>query len=98
MPHRSRTSFSFRLYMAGDAPNSIEALTNLRELCRRHLPRRHQIELVNVFRHGKRALADGIFLTPTLVTLSPHSVRRIVGTLSDSRTVLQALGLPTHGP
>ena len=93
-----RAAFSFRLYMAGDAPNSLEALANLRRMCEQYLPKRHEIELVNVFRQGKRALADGVFLTPSLVRLSPHPVRRIVGTLSDTRTVLQALGLAAHSP
>lgn len=93
-----RTAFRFRLYMAGDAPNSIEALGNLRTICRQHLPKCHEIELVDVFRNGKRALADGIFMTPTLVKLSPQPVRKIVGTLSDTRTVLQALGLVVPAP
>ena len=48
---------------------------------------------MDVFREPKRALADGIFMTPTLVKLAPPPVRRIVGTLSQTQTVLQALGL-----
>jgi len=32
-------------------------------------------------------------MTPTLVKLAPSPVRRIVGTLSQVQTVLQALGL-----
>ena len=93
-----RAAFSFRLYMAGDAPNSLEALANLRSLCEKHLPKRYEIELVNVFRHSKRALADGIFLTPSLVRLAPQPTRKIVGTLSDTRTVMQALGLAVKAP
>ncbi len=87
--------FKFRLYVAGDAPNSAQALANLRTLCRVHLPDRHQIEVVDVFREPKRALADGIFMTPTLVKLAPSPVRSIVGTLSQMPPVLRALGLET---
>lgn len=85
--------FRFRLYVAGDAPNSARAAANLAAICRAHLPDRHEIEVVDVFREPKRALADGIFMTPTLVRLAPSPARRIVGTLSQTPSVLQAFGL-----
>jgi circadian clock protein KaiB len=85
--------FRFRLYVAGDAPNSTEALANLTALCRAHLPGRHEIEVVDVFREPKRALADGILMTPTLVKLTPYPGRSIVGTLRQTQPVLRALGL-----
>jgi circadian clock protein KaiB len=88
-----RAQFRLRLYVAGSAQNSTLALANLTALCRKYLPDHHEIEIVDVFRHPKRALADGIFLTPTLIKLSPLPARRIVGTLTQTQTVMQALGL-----
>ena len=88
-----RALYKFRLYVAGDALNSAQALANLKALCRTHLPDRHEIEVVDVFRNPERALADGIFMTPTLVKLAPAPVRRIIGTLSRTQPVLDALGL-----
>ena len=85
--------FKFRLYVAGDALNSAQAVANLGALCRAHLTGRHEIEVVDVFREPKRALADAVFMTPTLIKLAPPPVRRIVGTLSQTQPVLQALGL-----
>ena len=87
--------FKFRLYVAGGALNSAQALANLTEFCRIHLSDRHEIDVVDVFREPKRALVDGIFMTPTLVKLAPSPVRTIVGTLSQTQPVLQALGLET---
>jgi len=87
--------FKFRLFVAGDALNSAQAVANLTALCRARLPDRHEIEIVDVFREPKRALADGVFMTPTLLKLAPSPGRRIVGTLSQTRPVLQALGLET---
>ncbi len=86
--------FRFRLYVAGEAVNSAQALVNLHALCRGRLTGRHHIEVVDVFREPERALADGIFMTPTLLRLTPAPVRKIVGTLGDTAMVLQALGLP----
>ena len=85
--------FQFRLYVAGDAANSAQAIANLYALCRTYLPGRYKVEIVDAFRHPGRALADSIFMTPTLLKLAPAPPRRIVGTLSQIEPVLQALGL-----
>jgi len=87
-------SFRFRLYITGEAPNSVQAMANLQALCREHLPDRHEIEVVDVLREPKRALADGILLTPMVVKWFPVPGCQILGTLSRTQTVLQALGLP----
>jgi circadian clock protein KaiB len=87
--------YRFRLYIAGDSPNSAQAVFNLNALCREYLPGRHHIEIVDVLPEPKRALADGILLTPTLVKLSPNPVRKIIGTLSQLNPVLMALDLAT---
>ena len=88
-----RVMFKLRLYVAGDAPNSAQAVANLTALCRKNLLDRHEIEVVDVFREPQRALEDGIYMTPTLVKLAPSPALRIVGTLSETQTVLQALGV-----
>jgi circadian clock protein KaiB len=85
--------YKFRLYVAGDALNSAQARANLAALCQTHLAGRYQIEIVDVFKEPQRALADAIFMTPTLVKLTPLPERTLVGTLSQTQTVLQALGL-----
>jgi circadian clock protein KaiB len=90
---KAAAAYTFRLYVAGQAMNSALAATNLNALCRAHLPGRHSIEIVDVFREPGRALADAVFMTPTLVKLSPGPVRRIVGSLSQTQTLLLALGL-----
>ena len=66
-----RVVFKFRLYVAGDAQNSAQALANLTALCRAYLPDRHEIEVVDVLLEPERALADEIQLTPTLIKLAP---------------------------
>ena len=85
--------FKFRLYVASNAQNSERAVANLGALCRSYLPNRYEIEVVDVFDTPKRALSDGIFMTPTLIKLAPPPVRRMVGTLSQTRPLLLALGL-----
>jgi circadian clock protein KaiB len=86
-------AFVFRLYVAGDEQNSLQAIDNLREICETHLPDQHEIEIVDVLLDPKRALAESILMTPTLVTDSPYPGHRIVGTLSNTGPILQILGL-----
>ena len=88
-----RTILKFRLFVAGDTQNSAEAIANLSAFCRIHVPNRHEIEVVDVLREPQRAMKDGVFMTPTLVKLSPSPVRQIVGTLSETHILLQVLGL-----
>jgi circadian clock protein KaiB len=88
-----RAAFKFILFVAGDTENSALALGNLSAFCRTHLPNRHEIEVVDVIRQPKRAMKDGIFMTPTLVKAGPSPVRRIIGTLSEPHILLQVLGL-----
>jgi circadian clock protein KaiB len=90
------TPFKFRLYVAGHSANSHEAVENLHALCHDHLPGRHEIEIVDVFREPERALEDRVLLTPTLVKLAPAPVRKIVGTLSQKQPFLQAMGITAH--
>jgi circadian clock protein KaiB len=90
---RRGAPFKFRLYVAGDTQNTAQAVANLIALCRAELPDRHDIEIVNVYEEPKRALGDGIFMTPTLIKLMPSPVQRIVGTLSETPLLLHALGL-----
>lgn len=94
MPMTHRVTHSFRLYIAGEAVNSALALANLKALCRVHLEGRHSIEVVDVLCEPLRALADGTFMTPTLMRLTPAPMRRIVGTLSDTAALERALDLP----
>ena len=89
----SSSTYKFRLYVAGETENSGQALANLKALCAACLPDRHNIEIVDVFREPKRALSDGIFMTPTLVRFVPGPIRKIIGTLSQKEPVMQALGL-----
>lgn len=90
--------FRFQLFVADHALNSAQAVSNLTALCDAHLAGRYEITLIDVFREPKRALAESVFMTPTLEKIAPLPQRRIVGTLSDTAAVLLALGLPKAPP
>lgn len=90
---KTKTVFKFRLYVARNTPYAVRATTNLKQFCQLYLAGRHVIEVVDVFKQPKRALADQIYLTPTLMRIAPAPVRRIVGTLSEPQRLFEAIGL-----
>jgi circadian clock protein KaiB len=79
--------FSFRLFIAGTAPNSTRALEALHAVCRRHLGDEYDVTVIDVLREPARALADGILVTPTLIKLAPGPTRTIIGDLSKADLV-----------
>jgi circadian clock protein KaiB len=83
---------SLRLYIAGNAPNSLRAVANTKAICQEYLTGRSDLEIVDLLRHPERALADGIIVTPTLVRLKPRPIHRVIGDLSDTAQVLMMLG------
>jgi circadian clock protein KaiB len=87
----AREPLSLRLYVAGEAPNSVAAIRNLGIL----FPSKQSvdIEIVDLLKEPLRGLADGVLLSPTLVRLAPLPVRRVVGNLSNHGAVLLALGV-----
>ena len=85
--------YQFRLYVAGDAPNSAQAEDNLAILCEKYLQGEYEIEIVDVLKTPMLALNDNILMTPTLLKVAPEPVRRIVGALSQWQNVLDTLGL-----
>ena len=82
-----------RLYVAGRAPNSVKAIKNLEAICRQHFKDSYQLEIVDVCEYPRRALDDGILVTPSLAKLSPSPGANVIGNLSDTGSVLAALGV-----
>jgi circadian clock protein KaiB len=89
--HTTPPRLRLRLYVAGEAPNSVRAIANCRAICDEHFASEHELEIVDLLDHPKRAVADGIIVTPTLLKLLPLPVQRVIGSLSDTNQVLQAL-------
>ena len=84
-----------RLYVAGSTPQSSRAITNLKTICETHLKDRYDLTVVDLYEQTDRAGDDQIDVTPTLIRQWPLPVRRLVGGLSQTKRVLEALDLLT---
>jgi circadian clock protein KaiB len=88
-----RGHYLLRLFVAGNGPNSKQALANLHRLCREHLNGRCTIETVDVVKNYEAAVRDNILVTPALVLVAPGPRVVVLGNLSDPRKVLVAIRL-----
>ena len=82
-----------RLYLAGEGPNSTAARLNLERLLAGVDRAGYSLEVVDCLRDPLRALEQGVLVTPALVRVAPAPVVTIIGTLRDSRGVMDMLGL-----
>ncbi len=85
--------FILRLYIAGQTPNSITAIANLKKICEEKLHGKYRIEVVDLLVKPQLAKGDQIIAIPTLVRRLPPPVKKIIGNLSKTGSVIVGLDL-----
>jgi circadian clock protein KaiB len=93
MSETTETKYELRLFVTGQTPRSINAISNIRRLCERELPGRYKLTIVDVLEQPQLAENERIMATPTLIKITPPPAMRIIGDLSDSRRVFVGLNL-----
>jgi circadian clock protein KaiB len=88
---KKEEEFILKLYVAGQTPKSITALSNLKKICDTHLAGKYRIEVIDLIKNPQLAKGDQIFAIPTLVKKLPEPVRKIIGDLSNTERVLVGL-------
>ena len=86
-------TLKLRLFVAGDEANSRQARHNLTRLCEAHLEGNADIEIIDVLKDFRAAVAERILVTPELIVGSLPSRVVVFGNLSDTDQVLAALGV-----
>lgn len=86
-------SYDLRLYVAGQTPKSLAAITNLKRICEEHLAGRYTIEVVDLTQNPQLAEGDQILALPTLVRRLPMPLTKIIGDLSNTERVLVGLDI-----
>ncbi|MCB0172047.1 MAG: circadian clock protein KaiB [Anaerolineae bacterium] len=92
-PYRSETNYILRLFVAGDERNSYLAKINLKHICDNYLNGRHQLEVIDVLENVEAAVRNHVLVTPMLVLVAPRPEVTIIGNLSNTQRVLDALRL-----
>jgi circadian clock protein KaiB len=82
-----------RLYVAGQTPKSLAAMSNLKRICADHLSGKYELEVIDLIKNPQLAQGDQILAIPTLVRNLPVPIRKIIGDLSNVDRVLVGLDL-----
>ena len=85
--------WELRLYIAGQSPKSLAAISNLHRICEEHLADRYRVEVVDLLENPLLAEGDQIIAIPTLVRVLPEPIRKIIGDLSNTEKALVGLQL-----
>ena len=85
--------YQLRLFVTGATPRSARAIRNIRAICEQYLPGRFDLEVTDIYQHPERVKADEIIAVPMLVKQWPLPVRRLIGDLSDTQSVLVGLDI-----
>lgn len=89
----TRKVYVLKLYVAGNTPNSLQALKTLNEILEQEFQGVYALKVIDVLKNPQLAEEDKILATPTLAKILPPPVRRIIGDLSDRERVLIGLDL-----
>ena len=89
----NQPTYRLRLFVAGEEANSRQARANLERLCEEYLAGRFEVEVVDVLKDFRAAVAERVLVTPALIVAAPPPRAVVLGNLSDTPRVLTALGI-----
>jgi circadian clock protein KaiB len=85
--------YILQLFVAGILPNSTRAIINIKAICEKHLNGRHELEIIDIYQQPNLALSEDILAIPLLIKKFPKPQVRLIGDLSNTEKVLEALNL-----
>lgn len=92
----SPLEIELRLYVAGQTPKSLAAISNLKKICDKYVSAQYRVEVIDLLKNPTLARDHQILAIPTLVRSLPVPISKIIGDLSDTQRVL--VGLDLRGP
>jgi|GEM_PF-73190 len=85
--------YKLQLFVTGMTKNSMQALENIKALCRERLNDRFELEVIDIYENPELARKEQILAAPTLIKKLPLPLRRFVGDLSEKEQILEGLNL-----
>ena len=93
-PHQAKSKrYILRLYVAGQTPKSVDAITNIKKICDEYLMGRFVLAVIDLYQQPQLAQGEQIIAVPTLIKKLPLPLRRIIGDMSNTERVLVGLDL-----
>lgn len=91
--NKKNLEYVLRLFITGASPNSLRAITNLREICEKHIQDNYSLEIIDIYQQSELAESEQLVALPLLIKKHPLPERRLIGDMSDTDKVLKGLGI-----
>jgi circadian clock protein KaiB len=85
--------YVLRLYIAGNNPNSLIAVENVKKICEEYLPGRYELEVIDIYLDQSQNPVDLVLAAPTLIKRLPLPLKRMIGDMTRKERVLIGLDL-----
>jgi circadian clock protein KaiB len=85
--------YLLKLYVAGQSPKSVNAITNIKMICEESLQGQYELEVIDLYQQPQLAQGDQIIAVPTLIRKLPRPLRRVIGDFSSADRVLVGLDI-----
>lgn len=92
-PKAESNRYVLQLFVAGQTPKSVYAITNIKKICEENLQGRYVLEVIDLYQQPQLAQGEQIIAVPTLIKKLPLPLRRIIGDLSNTERVLVGLDI-----
>jgi circadian clock protein KaiB len=83
--------YILRLYIAGTTSKSVRAVANIKEICKKNLANRFDLEVIDIYQQPALAKEMQVIAAPTLVKQLPPPLRKFIGDMSNTDRILVGL-------
>jgi circadian clock protein KaiB len=91
--HAHSDRYMLQLFVTGATPNSLRAVANIKLICEQYLKDNYELEIIDVYQEKEKARDQQLVALPMLIKRFPLPERKLIGDLSRTNKVLEALGL-----
>lgn len=81
------------LYVAGMGPISMQAIKNIKNICRKYLTGRYELRVIDIYQYPIFAKDSQLLAIPTLIKEFPKHLRNLIGSMANTERVLVGIDL-----
>jgi len=88
---KAKDEFVFELYVSRKSLLDIKTIYNCKAILTHQIKSKYILEIIDIHEFPELAIKANIIVTPILIRKSPLPETRIIGDLSDMKTVIEEL-------
>jgi circadian clock protein KaiB len=85
--------YVLHLYVAGMGHKSVQAISNIKNICEEYLPGKCQLEVIDIYQYPILAKNGQIVAAPTLIKELPPPLKKLIGSMANTERVLVGMDI-----